>query len=89
MNLIRLANLTDIERKMALYKNIFYCSGDGDTHPNYIKVDNLKIELMAGGLNWQQQDYLIEKLNPNAYREVSEINLIIIYFCMVPKGIIH
>lgn len=56
---------------MALYKSIFYCCGDGDTHPNHIRIDNLKIELMAGGLSWEQQDYVIDKMNPNEYREVS------------------
>ena len=55
---------------MALYKAMFYCCSDGDTHPNYIKLNNLRIELMAGGLNWEQQDYVIDKMNPNEYREV-------------------
>lgn len=69
-HLLRIANLTDIERKMALYKSIFYCGSGDDTTPNFIKVENLRIELMAGGLTWEQQDYVIDKLNPNEYREV-------------------
>ena len=71
-HLLRIANLTDIERKMQLYKNIFYCSSTDDTTPNFIKVENLRIELMAGGLTWEQQDYVIQKLKPNEYREVSK-----------------
>ena len=55
---------------MTLYKNIFYCAAGDDTTPNFIKVDNLRIELMAGGLTWEQQDYVIQKLNPTEYREV-------------------
>ena len=69
--LLRIANLTDIERKMGLYKSMFYTSSGDDTTPNFIKVDALQIDLMAGGLSWDQQAYVIKKLEPNEYREVS------------------
>ena len=69
-HLLAIANLTDIERKMDLYKKIFYCSASIDASPNCIKVEDLRIDLMAGGLTWKQQDYVVEKLNPNEYRQV-------------------
>ena len=69
--LLEISNLTDIERKMALYKAMFYCNNPGDRNPNYIKADSLRIELMAGGLNWDQQEYVMDQMQPSAYREVS------------------
>ena len=63
----------DIQRKMELYKSMFYCNVRGDRDPNYIKADSLRIELIAGGLNWQQQDYVMDKMQPNEWREVSTI----------------
>ena len=72
-HLLAIANLTDIERKMDLYKKIFYCSASDDASPNFIKVEDLRIDLMAGGLTWKQQDYVVEKLNPNEFRQVTQI----------------
>ncbi len=56
---------------MALYKAMFYCNQEGDRDPNYIKAESLKIELIAGGLSWPQQDYVMEKMKPNEWREVG------------------
>lgn len=60
----------DIHRKMKLYKEMFYCNVTGDRDPNHIRSDSLKIELMAGGLSWPQQEYVMELMKPNEYGEV-------------------
>uniref|UniRef100_A0A1I8ITW5 SAP domain-containing protein n=1 Tax=Macrostomum lignano TaxID=282301 RepID=A0A1I8ITW5_9PLAT len=64
-DLLEITNLIDIERKLALYRAMFYCNIPSDRDPNYIKLDSLRIELMAGGLNWRQQEFIIDKLQPN------------------------
>ena len=66
-----MSELIDIERKIELYKAMFYCNGRGDRDPNYIKAEELKIELMAGGLSWEQQEFIMERVQPNEWREVS------------------
>jgi len=71
--LLEICNLADIERKIALYKSMFHCNASGDRDPNYIKCDALMIELIAGGLSWQQQDYVMSQLEPNEWREVSPV----------------
>jgi len=38
---------------------------------NYVTEESLKIELMAGGLNWSQQQFVMEKMEPNSLGEVS------------------
>ena len=68
--LLEASNLIDIHRKMALYKAIFYCNACSDRDPNFIKAESLQIELIAGGLSWDQQQYVMEKMKPNAWREV-------------------
>ena len=68
--LLEASNLIDIQRKMELYKAIFYCNVQGDRDPNYIKAESLQIELIAGGLSWEQQQYVMEKMQPNSWREV-------------------
>ena len=73
-NLLEICNLADIERKIALYRAMFECNASGDRDPNYIKSEALMIELIAGGLSWQQQDYVISQLEPNEWREVSLSN---------------
>ena len=57
---------------MKMYKELFYCNVEGDRNPNYIKSDSLKIDLMAGGLNWTQQEYIMELMKPNEWNEVSK-----------------
>jgi hypothetical protein len=37
----------------------------------YVTEESLKIELMAGGLNWSQQQFAMEKMEPNTLGEVS------------------
>ena len=69
--LLEISELSDIERKMGLYKSMFYCNLSSDHDPNYIQMDSLRIDLMAGGLNWKQQEYIISKLNPTEWDEVS------------------
>lgn len=71
-HLLEICDLLDIERKMTLYKAMFYTNVKADRDPNFIKADSLKIELIAGGLNWKQQEFIIEKLQPNYYNEVCE-----------------
>lgn len=68
--LLEIANLADIERKIALYRAMFECNASGDRDPNFIKCESLMIELMAGGLSWAQQNYIIGQLEPNDWKEV-------------------
>ena len=58
---------------MALYKAMFYTNVESDRDPNYIQADSLKIELMAGGLNWTQQEFIMDRMKPNRFREVKYI----------------
>lgn len=50
---------------------MFYCNAESDRDANFIKAESLRIELIAGGLNWKQQDYIMERLQPNAFFEVT------------------
>lgn len=75
--LIEICELTDIERKLELYRSMFYCNIPGDRNANYIKAESLKIELMAGGLNWDQQDYIMDRMAVNEWREVSHLEFMI------------
>lgn len=79
-NLLEVLDITDIERKMRLYKNMFYCNTQGDRNSNYIRADSLRIELMAGGLDWEQQNYVMDKMNPNEWKEISFID----YLAYIP-----
>ena len=58
-HLLEMCNLADIERKLNLYTMMFYHNRRGDRDGNYIKADSLKIELIAGGLNWKQQQHIL------------------------------
>lgn len=53
---------------------MFECNVAGDRDPNYIKSESLMIELMAGGLSWKQQEYVIGQLEPNEWKEVRKLN---------------
>ncbi|XP_022107844.1 LOW QUALITY PROTEIN: uncharacterized protein LOC110988534 [Acanthaster planci] len=64
-------DLLDIARKMALYKSIFYCNVNSERSENHITAESLRIELMAGGLNREQERYIMSKMNPNEYGEIS------------------
>ncbi|XP_059175867.1 uncharacterized protein LOC131955682 [Physella acuta] len=79
-HLLEICDLLDIERKMTLYKAMFYTNVNSDRDPNFIKADSLKIELIAGGLNWKQQEFIMEKLQPNYYNEISFLD----YICYIP-----
>ena len=68
--LLEICDLLDIQRKMDLYRAMFYCNAESDRDANFIKAESLRIELIAGGLNWKQQDYIMERLQPNAFFEV-------------------
>ena len=70
-HLLEMCNLADIDRKLDLYMNMFYHNRRGDRDGNYIKADSLKIELIAGGLNWKQQQYIMEKMEVNMFGEVG------------------
>uniref|UniRef100_A0A1I8G0Z9 SAP domain-containing protein n=1 Tax=Macrostomum lignano TaxID=282301 RepID=A0A1I8G0Z9_9PLAT len=89
-DLLEITNLIDIERKLALYRAMFYCNIPSDRDPNYIKLDSLRIELMAGGLNWRQQEFIIDKLQPNEMHLIVHTlyNLLQIsfldYLCYIP-----
>ncbi|XP_070192116.1 uncharacterized protein [Littorina saxatilis] len=80
-HLLEICNLLDIERKMDLYKSMFYCNVNSDRRDvNYIKADSLRIELIAGGLNWKQQQHIMERLKPNYFNEISFLD----YICYIP-----
>ena len=64
----------DIQRKMDLYRAMFYCNAESDRDANFIKAESLRIELIAGGLNWKQQEYIMDRLQPNAFFEVRNTN---------------
>ena len=50
---------------------MFYHNRRGDRDGNYIKADSLKIELIAGGLNWKQQQHIMNKMEVNNWGEVN------------------
>ncbi|XP_070572862.1 trichohyalin-like [Ptychodera flava] len=79
-NLIDQSNLMDIERKMALYKAMFYCNVNSDRSPNFITAESLRIELIAGGLNRAQEEYIMSKMKPNEFREINFID----YMAYIP-----
>ncbi|GFO14405.1 hypothetical protein PoB_004091000 [Plakobranchus ocellatus] len=79
-HLLEICDLLDIERKMTLYKAMFYTNVNSDRDANFIKADSLKIELIAGGLNWKQQEFIMEKLQPNYFNEISFLD----YICYIP-----
>jgi len=70
-HLLDICNLLDIERKLDLYKAMFYHNIPTYRDTNYVTEESLKIELMAGGLNWSQQQFAMEKMEPNSLGEVS------------------
>ena len=72
-HLLEICDLIDIQRKMELYKSMFYCNTGSDRDTNYIKSESLRIELIAGGLNWKQQEFIMERLQPNLFMEVCVI----------------
>ena len=59
---------------MDLYRAMFYCNAESDRDANFIKAESLRIELIAGGLNWKQQEYIMDRLQPNAFFEVRNTN---------------
>ncbi|KAK7484146.1 hypothetical protein BaRGS_00024635 [Batillaria attramentaria] len=79
-HLLEICDLLDIERKMDLYKSMFYCNVNSDRDANFIKADSLRIELIAGGLNWKQQQHIMERLRPNFFNEISFLD----YICYIP-----
>ncbi|XP_074645814.1 uncharacterized protein LOC141902071 [Tubulanus polymorphus] len=79
-HLIEIANLMDIERKVDLYKAMFYCNQSSDRDANFITSESLRIELMAGGLSWKQQEYIMDKMQPNNFREISFLD----YMAYIP-----
>ncbi|XP_060590079.1 uncharacterized protein LOC132745239 isoform X2 [Ruditapes philippinarum] len=78
--LLEVSDLLDIQRKMDLYRAMFYCNAESDRDANFIKCESLKIELIAGGLNWKQQNFIMDRLQPNAFLEISFLD----YLCYVP-----
>lgn len=70
-HLLEICDLLDVERKMDLYKAMFYCNVESQRDNNFIKADCLRIELIAGGLNWKQQEFIMDRLQPNSFFEVS------------------
>ncbi len=59
---------------MDLYKMMFYCNVRGDRDANYVKAESLRIELIAGGLSWDQQEYIMDRMKVNQWREVRKTN---------------
>ncbi|OAF66490.1 hypothetical protein A3Q56_05779 [Intoshia linei] len=72
--LLEISDTVDIQRKMVLYRSLFYCNLEYQTDKNYISSQILKIELIAGGLNYDQQKYVINRLTQNIYNEISFID---------------
>lgn len=79
-HLLEICDLLDIERKMDLYRGMFYCNAESERDANFIKSESLQIELIAGGLNWKQQNYIMERLKPNIMSEISFLDFI----CYIP-----
>lgn len=71
-HLLDMCNLADVERKLELYKSMFYHNIPSYRDTNYVTSDSLKIELIAGGLNWKQQEFVMKKLEPSRYGEVGK-----------------
>jgi len=74
--LLEISDLLDIQRKMDLYRSMFYCNTESDRDSNFIKAESLRIELIAGGLNWKQQDFIMDRLQPNSFLEVRTVSKI-------------
>ncbi|XP_061187777.1 uncharacterized protein LOC133195840 [Saccostrea echinata] len=79
-HLLDICNLADVERKLELYKAMFYHNIPSYRDTNYVTSDSLKIELIAGGLNWKQQEFVMKKLEPSRYGEISFLD----YMCYIP-----
>merc|ERR1719210_1854035 len=79
-HLLEICNLADIERKLALYRDMFYQNIRSGLDPNYITAESLKIELIAGGLSWLQQQYVMEKMELTICNEISFLD----YMCYIP-----
>lgn len=79
-HLLEICDLLDIERKMDLYRGMFYCNAASEGDTNFIKAESLQIDLIAGGLNWQQQNYIMDRLRPNIMSEISFLDFI----CYIP-----
>ncbi|ESP04567.1 hypothetical protein LOTGIDRAFT_237315 [Lottia gigantea] len=79
-HLMEMCNLADIERKLDLYQSMFYHNIPCYRDSNFITSESLKIELIAGGLNWKQQKFIMEKMEPNDWGEISFLD----YMCYIP-----
>ncbi|XP_012945585.1 trichohyalin, partial [Aplysia californica] len=79
-HLLEVCNLADIERKLALYRDMFYHNIQSGLDPNFISADSLRIELIAGGLSWLQQQYVMEKMEISIANEISFLD----YMCYIP-----
>lgn len=65
---------------MGLYRAMFYWNVGSDRSQNFIKAASLRVELIAGGLSREQEDFVMEKVEQNEYREVSFLD----YMAFVP-----
>ncbi|XP_071961560.1 uncharacterized protein [Antedon mediterranea] len=79
-HLIDISDLMDIERKMELYKAMFYCNVNSERSDNHITSESLQIELRAGGLNRAQEQYVMKLMKPNEYSDISFID----YMAYIP-----
>jgi hypothetical protein len=84
--LLEICNLADIERKLDLYKAMFYTNTESDRDANFITSESLKIELIAGGLNWKQQQYIMEKMEPNDF---GDVRILMLFFLQTIKSVIY
>ncbi|XP_072051146.1 uncharacterized protein [Amphiura filiformis] len=70
--LVDQSDLMDIERKMTLYKAMFYCNINASEHgANHVSAESIRIELLAGGLNREQERYVMSRMNVNENSEIS------------------
>ncbi|XP_033113993.1 trichohyalin-like isoform X1 [Anneissia japonica] len=79
-HLIDISDLMDIERKMELYKAMFYCNVNSERSDNHITAESLHIELRAGGLNRAQEEYIMSLMKPDEYSDISFID----YMAYIP-----
>lgn len=59
---------------------MFYQNVQSDRDSNYITAESLLIELIAGGLSKDQQNFIMDRMLPNNFREISFLD----YLAYIP-----
>ena len=68
-------DLTDMERRLSHYREMYSVGGltmkiDLDREPGTIRLDSLQIELIAGGLSKEQQNFILSQIHTNQFGDV-------------------